>query len=121
MASRGGARKDSTASAGPALEVMDNLKSEIKYGIFQLASGKPATVVTNCAALGDPRRTRDIRVYFLRGEIGGRDFDVMRDTGCEGVVVRKGLIEESQLTSESYLLRRITEYDITIYRTLLEE
>ncbi|GFO17319.1 hypothetical protein PoB_004382400 [Plakobranchus ocellatus] len=31
----------------------------------------------------------------------------MRDTGCEGVVVRKQLVDASQLTGESCLLLRI--------------
>ncbi|GFN88303.1 Zinc finger protein [Plakobranchus ocellatus] len=37
-------------------------------------------------------------VHILRGEIGGREVDVMRDTGREGVVMHNGLIEASQLT-----------------------
>ncbi|GFO13844.1 transposon ty3-i Gag-Pol polyprotein-like protein [Plakobranchus ocellatus] len=44
---------------------------------------------------------------ILRGERGGREVDVVRDTGYEGVVTRKGLVEESQLTGESGLLIRI--------------
>ncbi|GFN97876.1 Zinc finger protein [Plakobranchus ocellatus] len=39
--------------------------------------------------------------------LGGREVDVMRDTGCEGVVVRKLLVDASQLTGECCLLLRI--------------
>ncbi|GFO26305.1 hypothetical protein PoB_005281000 [Plakobranchus ocellatus] len=36
-------------------------------------------------------------IIFLRREIGRREVDVIKDIGCEGVVVRKRLIKESQL------------------------
>ncbi|GFN90450.1 hypothetical protein PoB_001695600 [Plakobranchus ocellatus] len=80
--------------AGPSLEVTDIWHSEIKDGMLQLASGKAVPVVKYCAALGDSKRTRDLRVPILRRKIGGREVDVMRGTGCEDVVVHKGLVEE---------------------------
>ncbi|GFN88455.1 hypothetical protein PoB_001496100 [Plakobranchus ocellatus] len=49
-----------------------NVQSGIKDGMLRLASGKA----------------------ILRGEIGGREVDVIRHSGREGVVVRKELIEE---------------------------
>ncbi|GFO06134.1 PiggyBac transposable element-derived protein 4 [Plakobranchus ocellatus] len=64
-------------------------------GMLQLAGGKAVLVVTNCS-----RAT-------LSGETGGREADGMRDTRCEGIVLRKGLVEEGQLTRESSLLIRI--------------
>ncbi|GFN83852.1 hypothetical protein PoB_001035800 [Plakobranchus ocellatus] len=44
---------------------------------------------------------------ILRGEIGGREIDMMREVGCEAFVVRKTLVEESQLTGENRLMIRI--------------
>ncbi|GFO39370.1 hypothetical protein PoB_006587500 [Plakobranchus ocellatus] len=71
-------------------------------------SGKAVSVLTICAALGDPKKTSYLCVPILREHIGGREDDVMKDTrGHLGVVVRKRLVEESQLTSESCLLIRI--------------
>ncbi|GFO34799.1 hypothetical protein PoB_006130400 [Plakobranchus ocellatus] len=72
-----GVRKDSTVSEGPVLKVSDNLQREIKDRMLQLARRKAVPVVTNCEALEDPRRTRDLRVPIVRREIGGREVDVM--------------------------------------------
>ncbi|GFN77561.1 hypothetical protein PoB_000406700 [Plakobranchus ocellatus] len=63
-----------------------------------LGSEKAVPVVTICTELGDPKRTRDLHVPILRREIGCLEVDVIRDTGFEGAVVRKGVFEESQLT-----------------------
>ncbi|GFO42458.1 gypsy retrotransposon integrase-like protein 1 [Plakobranchus ocellatus] len=91
----------------PTMEVTDDLQSEVEDGMLKLASGKSIPVMTNCAALRDPEKTRSLGLPFLKEEIGGREVDVMRDTGCEGVVVRKQLVDASQLTGECCLLLRI--------------
>ncbi|GFO46867.1 Zinc finger protein [Plakobranchus ocellatus] len=92
---------------GPTMEVSDDLQSEVEGGMLKLASGKSVPVMTNCAALRDPEKTRSLGLPVLKGEIGGREVDVMRETGCEGVVVRKQLVDASQLTGECSLLLRI--------------
>ncbi|GFN79109.1 Zinc finger protein [Plakobranchus ocellatus] len=92
---------------GPMMEVTDDLQSEVEDGMLKLASGKSVPVMTNCAALRDPEKTRSLGLPVLKGEIGGREVDVMRDTGCEGVVVRKQVVDASQLTGECCLLLRI--------------
>ncbi|GFO02102.1 hypothetical protein PoB_002860700 [Plakobranchus ocellatus] len=89
------------------MEVTDDLQSEVEGGMLKLASGKSVPVMTNCAALRDPEKTRSLGLPVLKGELGGREVDVMRDTGCEGVVVRKQLVDASQLTGECCLLLRI--------------
>ncbi|GFO01376.1 gypsy retrotransposon integrase-like protein 1 [Plakobranchus ocellatus] len=53
---------------------------------------------------GRRRRAWLTRGRASSGEIGGREVDVMSDTGCEGVVVRKQLVDASQLTGECCLL-----------------
>ncbi|GFO36303.1 Zinc finger protein [Plakobranchus ocellatus] len=83
------------------------LTSEVEGGMLKLASGKSVPVMTKCAALRDPEKTRSLGLPVLKGEIGGREVDVMRDTGCEGVVVRKQLVDASQLTGECCLLLRV--------------
>ncbi|GFO04004.1 gypsy retrotransposon integrase-like protein 1 [Plakobranchus ocellatus] len=89
------------------MEVMDDLQSEVEDGMPKLASGKSVPVMTNCAALRDPEKTRSLGLPVLKGEIGGREVDVMRDTGCEGVAMRKQLVDASQMTGEYCLLLRI--------------
>ena len=37
----------------------------------------------------------------LKGRVGDKAFDVLRDTGCSGVVVKKDLVSEEQYTGES--------------------
>ncbi|GFR64262.1 reverse transcriptase [Elysia marginata] len=92
---------------GSTMKVTDNLQSEVKDGMLQLVSGKSVPVMINCAALSDPEKTKSLRLPILRGEIDGREVDVMRDTGCEGVVVRRQLVDAGQLTGECCLLLRI--------------
>ncbi|GFS16445.1 hypothetical protein ElyMa_006796300 [Elysia marginata] len=58
---------------GSTMKVTDNLQSEVKDGMLQLASGKSVPVMMNCAALSDPEKTRSLRLPILRGEIGGPD------------------------------------------------
>ncbi|GFN85697.1 hypothetical protein PoB_001220300 [Plakobranchus ocellatus] len=89
------------------MEMTDDLQSEVEGGMLKLASWKSVPVMTNCAALRDPEKTRSLGLPVLKGEIGGREVDVMRDTGCEGVVVRKQLVDASQLTGKCCLLLRI--------------
>ncbi|GFO11814.1 gypsy retrotransposon integrase-like protein 1 [Plakobranchus ocellatus] len=80
------------------MEETGDVQSEVEDGMLKLASGKSVPVVTNCAALRDPEKTRSLGLPVSKREIGGREVDVMRDTGCEGVVVRKQLVDASQLT-----------------------
>ncbi|GFO41266.1 Zinc finger protein [Plakobranchus ocellatus] len=92
---------------GPTMEVTDDLQSEVEDGMLKLASGKSVPVMTNCAALRDLEKSRSLGLPVLKGEIGSREVDVMCDTGCEGVVVRKQLVDASHLTGECCLLLRI--------------
>ncbi|GFR60628.1 reverse transcriptase [Elysia marginata] len=92
---------------GSTMKVTDNLQSEVKDGMLQLASGKSIPVMVNCAALGDPGKTNSLRLPIFRGEINCREVDVMRDIGCEGVVVGRQLVDAGQLTGECCLLLRI--------------
>ncbi|GFO41258.1 Zinc finger protein [Plakobranchus ocellatus] len=96
----------------PTMEMTDDLQSEVEGGMLKLASGKSLPVMTNCAALRDPEKTRSLGLPVLKGEIGGREVDMMRDTGCEGVVVRKQLLDASQLTGECCLLLRIDNTEL---------
>ncbi|GFO29991.1 hypothetical protein PoB_005649600 [Plakobranchus ocellatus] len=83
---------------GPTMEMTDDLQSEVEGGMLKLVSGKSVLVMTNCAALRDPEKTKNLGLPVLKGKIGGREVDVICDTGCEGVVVRKQLVDASQLT-----------------------
>ncbi|GFR68174.1 reverse transcriptase [Elysia marginata] len=92
---------------GSTMKVTDNLQSEVKDGMLQLASGKSVPVMMYCAALSGPEKTNSLRLPILRGELDDREVDVMCDTGCVCVVVRRQLIDAGQLTGECCLLLRI--------------
>ncbi|GFO06582.1 hypothetical protein PoB_003308700 [Plakobranchus ocellatus] len=62
---------------GPTMEVTCDLQSEVEDGMLKLDSGKSEPVVTHCAALRHPE-TRSLGLPVLKGEIGGREVDVMR-------------------------------------------
>ncbi|GFN79553.1 gypsy retrotransposon integrase-like protein 1 [Plakobranchus ocellatus] len=87
--------------------------------MLKLASGKSVPVMTNCAVLRDPEKTRSLGLPVLKGEIGGREVDVMRDTGCESVVVRKQLVEPSQLIGECCVLLRIDNTALLAEKTVI--
>ncbi|GFR77495.1 zinc finger protein [Elysia marginata] len=52
---------------GSTMKVTDNLQSEVKDGMLQLASGKSVPVMMNGAALSDPEKTKSLRLPILRG------------------------------------------------------
>ncbi|GFR91247.1 hypothetical protein ElyMa_002587900 [Elysia marginata] len=85
------------------MKVTDNLQSELKDGMLELASGKSVPVMMNCVALSDPEKTNSFRLPTLKGEINGRQVDVMRVNGCLGVVARRQLVDAGQLTCEMSL------------------
>ncbi|GFO46515.1 Zinc finger protein [Plakobranchus ocellatus] len=87
--------------------------------MLKLASGKSVPVMTNYAALRDPEKTGSLGLPVIKGEIGGRKVDVMRDTGCEGVVVRKQLVDASQLTGQCCLLLRIDNTALLAERAVI--
>ena len=47
----------------------------------------------------------------LSGKVGGKKVEVLRDTGCSGVIIRRELVDESDFTGE---MGRI----MTVYRTI---
>ncbi|GFO16044.1 hypothetical protein PoB_004254900 [Plakobranchus ocellatus] len=59
------------------------------------------------ATLGDPKRTSYLCKPILREEIGGRDVDMVRDTGCKGIMMRTAPVVESKLTGQSFVLIKI--------------
>ncbi|GFO37944.1 hypothetical protein PoB_006444900 [Plakobranchus ocellatus] len=85
------AQQVSAASAGPALEVTDNVLSEAIDGTLRSASGKAQLIVMNCVALGDPKRTRDHGLLILIAGKSDRQVDVTKDNGCDNVMRKRKL------------------------------
>ena len=51
---------------------------------------------------------------MLSGQVGGKKVEVLRDTGCSGVIIRRKLEDEADFTGE---MGHIMTVDRTIKRT----
>ena len=49
----------------------------------------------------------DLNLPVVKRLVGDKNVNVLRDTGCEGVVVGRRLVEDSQLTEKCFLIVRI--------------
>ena len=84
------------------------VKEEMKDGQVQLANGKSIPVIS--ALCGEIMAdTKDLvnrvtaQMPVVEGYIGNTKVSILRDTGCSGVIVRRGLVTEEQLTGENQL------------------
>ena len=64
-------------------------------------SGRNLEVIEEAASFGtsnvsDQRREQNLHV--VRGFVGDQEIDVLMDTGCEGVVVKRRILRNEQLT-----------------------
>ncbi|RUS83508.1 hypothetical protein EGW08_008758 [Elysia chlorotica] len=84
-----------------------DIRAEVCDGKLQLASGKSVPVVTNCGVCGDIRPIDELRLPIMRGFVGDKPVEVLRDTGCDGVVVRRDLVSDDQLTGRTCLIAQI--------------
>ncbi|XP_077987486.1 uncharacterized protein LOC144442090 [Glandiceps talaboti] len=56
----------------------------------------PVISMTSLAA----NRNHIDNMPVVKGEVNGRQVNVLRDSGCNGVVIRKGLVKHNQMTGE---------------------
>ena len=77
----------------------EKIQSCIQDDQLVLACGK--TVPLLSSACVQPLSTARAKMPVLKGRVGGKTVDVLRDTGCSGVVVKKDLVSEDQYTGES--------------------
>jgi len=61
-----------------------------------LACGKSVSVVSSVCV----QPLAENRMPVVKGKVGNRSVNVLRDTGCSGVVVKKELVAEDQYTGE---------------------
>ena len=64
-------------------------------------------MVTNCGVCGDVEPVSKLNLPVVRGLVGDKPVDVLRDTGCDGVVVRRDLVSDDQLTGKTCFIARI--------------
>ena len=63
--------------------------------------------MVDCGACGGKKSVDDLNLPVVKGLVGDKTVNVLRDTGCEGVVVGRMLVEDSQLTGKCCLIVRI--------------
>ena len=61
----------------------------------------------DCGAYGGKGSARELNLPIVKGLFGDTTVDMLRDIGCEGVVVRRGLVDDDQLTGKCCLIVRI--------------
>ena len=67
-----------------------DVRTEVQDGLLQSASGKRVPAMIDCGACGGKGSARELNLPIVKGLVGDKTVDVLRDTGCEGVVVRRG-------------------------------
>jgi len=70
----------------------------IDDGKLVLANGRRVEFVASACV--KPMSSLGSRVLVVKGEVGGKVADTLRDTGCSSVVVREGLVDREQYTGE---------------------
>ena len=92
----------------------------VKDGLLQLADGSTIQVISSCGACSDMRPVEDLRLPVEKGLVGDKVVNVLRDTGCECVVVRRGLVDDSQLTGERCLITRIDNTKLLAEKAVID-
>ena len=98
------------AAPGGSAGVTDtgcDVRAEVQDGLLQLVSGKRAPAIVDCGACGGKKSVEDINLSVVKGLDEDKTLDVLRDTGCTGVVVSYTLIEDSQFMGKRCLIVRI--------------
>ena len=76
----------------------EEVKACIKDEKLLLASGKKIPIVSN--AFLEPLSGDRLKMPVVKGRVGEKTVDVLRDTGCSGIVVKKNLVSEDQFTGD---------------------
>ena len=63
--------------------------------------------MVDCGACGGKKSVEDLNIADVKGLVGDKTVNVLRDTGCEGLVVNRRLVGDSQLTGKCCLIVRI--------------
>ena len=90
--------EDEYASAADIDECIDD-------GQIMLASGKKVPLVSSACI--EPMDEHHSNMPVVKGLINGAEVDVLRDTGCSGVVVKKDFVKEDQYTDKCAYMRLI--------------
>ena len=76
----------------------EEVKSCIQNDQLLLACGKKVPLLSNACV--EPLNGVRSKMPVVKGRVGEKTVDVLRDTGCSGVVVKKDLVGEDQFTGD---------------------
>ena len=76
----------------------EEVKSYIQNDQLLLACGKKVPLQSNACV--EPLSGVRSKMPVVKGRVGEKTVDVLRDTGCSGVVVKKDLVGEDQFTGD---------------------
>ena len=76
----------------------EEVKSCIQNDQLLLACGKKVPLLSNACV--EPLTGVRSKMPIVKGRVGEKTVDVLRDTGCSGVVVKKDLVGEDQFTGD---------------------
>ena len=60
--------------------------------------------MVDCGACGGKKSVEDLNLPVVKGLVGEKTVNVLWNTGCDGVVVSRRLVEDSQLTGKCCLI-----------------
>ena len=84
-------------SSPPQAEAVD-IQACIENEQLVLACGRKIRLLSSACV--QPLSGERSKMPVVKGKIGDRTDDVLRDTGCSGIVVKKELVSEGQLTGD---------------------
>ena len=76
----------------------EEVRACIKDDKLLLTSGKKIPIVSNACL--EPLSGDRLKMPVVKGRVGVKTVDVLRDTGCSGIVVKKNLVSEDQFTGD---------------------
>ena len=76
----------------------EEVKSCIQDDQLLLACGKKVPLLSNACV--EPLTGVRSKMPIVKGRVGEKTVDVLRDTGCSGIVVKKDLVSEEQFTED---------------------
>ena len=76
----------------------EEVKSCIEGDQLLLACGKRIPLLSNACV--EPLTGARSKMPVVKGRVGEKTVDVLRDTGCSGIVVKKELVSEEQYTGD---------------------
>ena len=76
----------------------EEVKSCIKDDNLPLACGKKIPLLSSACV--EPLTGVRSKMPVVKGRVGEKPVDVLRDTGCSGIVVKRDLVSEDQFTGE---------------------